>query len=69
MAVSGNVPVVTTRLYCVGRDGSLCIRIPRAEMRRLGWRREDIVALRLYGTKLVAERVPLEPLAIMPNKK
>ena len=42
---------------------ALCIVLPAPLLRDIVWRRDDRVAIRTAGEKLILERIPLEDLA------
>ncbi|HZU21863.1 MAG TPA: hypothetical protein VE998_03465 [Terriglobales bacterium] len=54
--------VFTARTKRLGR--SIYLLLPKELYALTKWRAEDVIALRLCGEKITAERVPLEKLAI-----
>jgi antitoxin component of MazEF toxin-antitoxin module len=44
---------------------SLCIVLRRDVREQIPWRRDDVLAVRVAGEKLIIERIPLERMAIL----
>ncbi len=49
----------------IKNGNSLTFVIPRELLTEMGWNRDDRLAIRRHGNSIVAERIPLEKLALL----